>query len=98
MNFIPTKDILKKNLNQRGLIKAAKGGLVCSKWDAVVEKVFKNKLKDQTKAVSYKDGELKIAVVNPSVGQELQLRQAEVLKVLNNELDGVQVDWVKIVN
>ncbi len=97
MSFTPIRDVLPKVLNQKGLKQAAEAALICEKWNKVLKEIFKDKFCDQIKVISFKNGELKVAVLNPSVGQELQLHSSDLIKDLNNLLSSNIVKRVRIV-
>ncbi len=98
MSFTPLREILPKILNQRGLKRQAEAGLICEKWNLVIKETFKEKICDQTKVISFKNGELKVAVLNPSIGQELQLHSADLIKKLNQLLSDNSVKRIRIVS
>ena len=98
MTFTKVKDILPKVLNQKGLKRQAESGLICEKWDEVVKNHFPEDFCNQTKVISFKNGELKVAVLNSSVGQELQLHSSDLVKKLNNLLGDKAVKRIRIVS
>jgi len=97
MSFIKVKEVLKKILHSKGLAQAAESGFICGQWEGVVKNLLGEKIQKQSKVVSFKNSELKVAVLNSSVKQELQLYSREIVEGINQKLDSQKVKRIRFV-
>lgn len=97
MSFVKLKEVLRKTLHQKGLAQAAESGFICGQWEKVVKDLLGEKIQKQSKVVSFKNGELKVAVLNSSVKQELQLHSREIVEGINQKLDSQKVRRIRFV-
>ncbi|MFC1651962.1 DUF721 domain-containing protein [Patescibacteria group bacterium] len=98
MSFVRIKEVLKKALHQKGLVQAAESGFVCNQWKKVINELLGEKIQKQSKVISFKGGELKIAVLNSVVQQELQLHSREIIQNINQKLEDQKVERIRLVN
>ncbi len=73
------KDILKKQLQKKGIGNSIKSALVCDFFEEWVLKNMDKDILNYLEVVSFKSGVLKIRVLSPVVSQELVLHKEEIL-------------------
>ena len=85
--FVPLKKILPVVLNKFGLkgetIEAVR---VCQYWDEIIEKIFKSRAADISKALYFKNKTLTVSVLNSTCASEFQFKDNEIIKEINQKI------------
>ena len=88
MSFTSITNILSKSINQKsGLKKQITAALVCDEFDKTIIKIWGTKIKDQARAIYYKDNILTIASLSSVVAQEIKLNEQKILEELNKNFN-----------
>lgn len=66
------KDILEKKLNSLGIKKQVEASQVCDAYNSAIKEIFGEDAIQNTEAISFKNGVLKVRVSNSSWAQEVQ--------------------------
>jgi len=82
---------LKKSINKAGISRQIEAVEVCDLWEKVVCQIFGNQVIDKSRALSFKDGTLTVAVLSPVLSQEFRFKEEEIKSNLNR---GRKI-WVK---
>lgn len=77
------------NLNKKGLSKIAQASYVCYLFEQNREKLLGKDI--PAKAVSFKDGLLKIKATDSSAASEIRFREREIKESLNKEVGGTVI-------
>ncbi len=70
-------DIFAKRLSQLGIKKQVDAAMICEEFDRTIMEVFGEKGQRNVRAISFRDGILKVAVTSSAWAQEINLRQIE---------------------
>jgi hypothetical protein len=97
MTFVKVKEILTKVLNQKGIAKAAQSSLICTRSTEAILELMGKRFQNQFRVISFKNGELKIAILDSVVRQELQLHSAEIIAKINYTLQDRKVKRIYFV-
>ena len=90
MSFSTISNVLNKNFKQKsGLAKQIQAALVCDEFDKIINKQWKGKVKDKTKALYFKDNILTIASLSSVIAQEIKLHEKDILEKINQKFGGV---------
>lgn len=76
---------LNKNIRKAGIEPQVKGAQVVEHFNKVVEQVLGEKISSKVQAQYVKNKTLTVAVLSSVVGQELKLREKEILDQLNGD-------------
>ncbi len=79
------KDILKKQLNKKGLAKSVQAALVCDALEEWIDKNLPQDLKKDLEVISFRDGVLKVRVASSVISQELKLKHSDILEYIKNK-------------
>ena len=90
MSFTSITNILSKNINQKsGLKKQIIAALVCDEFDKIIIEIWGEKIRDQVRAIYYKNNILTIASLSSVVAQEIKLNEQNILEKLNKKFDKI---------
>ena len=93
MEHIKTE--LNKYLKRNGLYKMAESSNICNIFESTKEKFLSNDIK--CKALSFKEGILKLAVSSSIASTEVKLRREEIKKELNKNLKEDRVKRIDVI-
>ena len=92
------KNVLKENIVKSRKPLLMRASLVLGLWEKALSEIAGEKGKGKTKAISFKDGTLKVGVYYQVWLLELRLREEELTRMLNQKLNSTIVKSIKGVN
>lgn len=92
--FNSLKYLLPTAIKRAGIKKQVEASEVCILWESALAKIFPAALK-KTKALSFKDKTLKIAVLGSVWAQELEFKKQEIIEFINKEKKGDLLERIR---
>ena len=81
MAYSTIESIINKNFKSKsGLVKQVTAALVCDEFNKIILEKWGDIVKDQAKALSFKDNTLTIASLSSPLAQEIKLHEEEILE------------------
>lgn len=84
-------NLLQKTVNQAGIAEQVDAAMVCQECDQVVAELFGKGFQEKAKALYIKNGTVTIAVTSPVIGQELKMREAEIMEKVQKKAGKLEV-------
>lgn len=95
MGFTPIGPIVHREIDSAGLKGPVEAARVCETFDKLMGELFDQKLKDKAKALYLKNKTLTVAAVSSVVGQEIKLREHDILGALNDRVGSRVVERIR---
>lgn len=80
--FTPLSDLLTRTVNHYNLRRQVDGSLMCHHFRKLAIQLWDESIDECVRPVSYKDGVLKIAVVDSGWAQQIQFKKATLMEGL----------------
>jgi hypothetical protein len=81
-SFSPLKDLLSRHIKTKGFIGKVEATLVIEEFDKIVRKIWPLDVAVAMKAAYFRNNILAVAVLHPTVGQEIKFRKELLLAEL----------------
>ena len=75
-------DVLSGVFKRKGIGKQVEAALMCEAFNALKGDIFPSEIADEMRALYVRGATLTIAVLNPSIVQEVKLKQADMMRAL----------------
>ncbi|MDP3057556.1 MAG: DciA family protein [bacterium] len=95
MAFVGLKSFLNQAVNRAGIDENIKAAGICDLWDKIIFKMFDKIFIEKCKAISFKKGELTVAVLDEFFIEKLETEKYEIIEALNKEIGKNIVDKIK---
>ena len=89
------KDILQSSLQKAGIADQVNAAMVCNEFNRIMEEVFGKQISEKVKALYVKNRTLTLAVMSSAVGQELKLREQELIQKLEKKVGKNRVERLR---
>lgn len=96
MSFQPLGKLINKNIKKGKLAGQVEIALALEEFDNVIKKIWGKEILEKVKGMSIKEGILKAAVLSSAAGQEIKLREKEIIAAVNNKLNKKLVEYIRI--
>jgi hypothetical protein len=93
--FTPIKYTLNRNIQSSGLQGQVDGARVIELFSDVLRDVLGEQFMPKAKALYLKNRTLTISVTSPVIGQEVKLRESDIVKALNQKMEANLVDRLR---
>ena len=95
MTFIPIGDIMRKQIRASGIEPQVHGAQIVESFSAIARDILGERVAKKVQALYVKNATLTVAVLSSVVGQELKLREREILERINRGLERPAVERIR---
>ncbi|MDD5040148.1 MAG: DUF721 domain-containing protein [Patescibacteria group bacterium] len=89
------KDILQSSLQKAGIADQVNAAVVCNEFNRIMEELFGTQISGKVKALYVKNRTLTLAVMSSAVGQELKLKERELIEKLEKKVGKNRVERLR---
>ncbi len=94
--FSAFKDLLPKHIKSKGLAAKVEATLIVEEFDKIVPKIWDQTMSPYMKAVYYKNKVLAVAVLHPTVAQEIKQKKLLIITEINRKFGAGKIIDIKI--
>lgn len=96
-SFSPLKDLLTRHIKTKGFTGKVEATLVLEEFDKIVRKIWPPDIAAAMKGAYFRNGVLAIAVLHPTVGQEIKFRKELILAELARKFGNGKVKDIMLI-
>ncbi len=91
----PLKSLLPDSISRAGIAREVTAAMVCNEFDAILNEMLQGKAKGKARALYLKNATLTVAVLSSALGQEIKLRETEILEQLRKKAGQNQIERIR---
>jgi hypothetical protein len=93
--FTPIKFTLNRNIQSSGMQEKVDAARIIALFSDVLKDILGEQIVPKAKALYLKNRTLTISVTSPVIGQEIKLRETDIVKALNQQMEALLVDRLR---